>query len=635
MILILTLITEVGLVVRRFIKFMLFQLLTGHIAFAYGTPAETKVVTGTRSEHRSWDSPIPTESVVLDDARQRGKQTLADALADEPGLEIVPALRGQSIRLQGLDSKYVLILIDGQRVTGEVGESFDLTSLSLDQVERVEIVRGAASSLYGSDGIGGVVNVILRRPRTNRQDLRLRWGTDRGKTLGGQASFVRPGSDHTITLTLAEQDPWHRTAGPATQFSGTRQGDLSWQNNWSPADDWSLKTSLGFQAQTIEGTDVSPVGAIWDRENRIQKRRFALSPEKRFDQGSVLKLDSQYQDYHDVYQTVARFQTSERTREETLETLQEHTLTLQHEAGSDHLFTWGLTHIKESLHSDRLESDTVQRKRNAFFVQDEWSLGSDLTLVPGLRADDDSQFGEHLSGKLAARYALSEDTILRSSYGEGYRAPAFKELYLRFENISVGYDVLGNPDLKPEVSRSLQLALDHRIKPASSVSVNVFRSDLTDLIEATRLEASGEGIQHYGYQNVASARNQGVDLTWRWQGSRVDTTISYQYLDARDRTRDRALDGRSRDTVAAKLQRFALHDHWQLHGGIRWIGPQPPDKSRSALYAHAGVFYSRDSSWSSSLTLENLTNSWEDRLLQVRPRSLILTLNWNHEKERT
>lgn len=620
---------------RHITKVVLIQLLTGTSGFALGSPVETMVVTGTRSEHRSWDSPIPTEAVSLEEARQHGKQTLADVLADEPGLEIVPALRGQSIRLQGFDSKYVLILIDGQRVTGEVGESFDLTSLSVDQVERVEIVRGAASSLYGSDGIGGVVNVILRRPRTNRQDLRLRWGTDRGKTLGGQASFVKPGSDQTLTFTLTEQDPWHRTPGPATQFSGTKQGDLSFQNNWSPSESWSLKTSLGFQTLTIEGTDVSPVGAIWDRENRTQKTRFTLSPEKRFDHGSILKLDSQYQEYSDVYQTVARLQTTERSREDTREKLQEHTLTYQHETGSDHLFTWGLTHIHETLQSDRLESAEAQRKRNAFFVQDEWALRSDLTLVPGLRADDDSQFGEHLSGKLAARYALSEDSILRSSYGEGYRAPAFKELYLRFENISAGYDVLGNPELKPEVSRSFQLAVDHRFQREASLSVNLFRSDIKHLIEATLLDASGEGIQHYSYQNVASARNQGMDLAFRWQGPRFDSTLSYQYLDARDRTRDRPLEGRSRDTLAAKIQRFALHDDWQLQGGIRWIGPQPPDKSRSALYAHASVLYTWDPSWSGALTLENLTNSWEDRLLQVRPRSFILTLNWNHEKERT
>jgi outer membrane receptor for ferrienterochelin and colicins len=599
------------------------------------------VVTGTRSLHSSWDAPIPTESIPLDHARMIGQQTLADVLANEPGLDIVPAIRGQSIRLQGFDSKYVLILIDGQRVAGEVGESFDLASIAVEQIERVEIIRGAASSLYGSDGMGGVVNVILRRSRTNRQDLRLLWATDGAKSLGGQTSFVSPNTDNSFNFNISEQDPWRRTSSPATQFSGTRQADLSWQNNWNLATDWSLKTRLAYQASRIQGTDVAPSGAIWDRENNVSRRSIQLSPEKRFDNGSILKLESQYQDYADAYTTVASLQKSERSREKTYEKLHEHGLTFQHEAGVNHLLTWGLSHIQETLDSDRLQKSQAQRKRNAFFAQDEWSLFRDLTLVPGFRLDDDSQFGDHTSGKLALRYALSDNTLLRPSYGEGYRAPAFKELYLRFENISAGYDVTGNPELKPERSKSYQLALDHRLNAATSLSIHFFRNDITHLIQAQTLESAGEGVLHYIYQNRARARTQGMDLTWHWQGTRLDTTLRYQYLEARDTSLDQVLEGRSRDSISAQIQRLIVNDRWHLHGGIRWLGPQTyflnesAHQTAAAFTAQAGALYTWDPGWSSAFTIENITNSWEDRLLQVRPRSLTLTLNWNHQNERT
>jgi outer membrane receptor for ferrienterochelin and colicins len=601
---------------------------------------EVMVVTGTRSQHASWDAPIPTESITIEDARKRGKQNLADVLADQPGVEVVPALRGQTVRLQGLDSKYVLILIDGQRVTGKVGESFDLESISVEQIERVEIVRGAVSSLYGSDGIGGVVNIILRRPRTNSQDLRLRWGTDDETAIGGQASFVADTYDHAISLNASQQEAWRRTSSPATQFSGIEGGAITWQNNWNPISDFSLKTRLGFEVNRIEGTDVSPAGAIWDRASDSTRTSLQISPEKHFENGSILKLDSQLQAYDDIYKTVARLQTSERTKELTKEQLQEHTLSYQHELGSAHLFTWGLTYINEYLESDRLQSDHVDRQRTSFFAQDEWTLHNDLTLVPGFRLDDDSQFGDHSSGKLALRYALSEDTVLRPSYGAGYRAPAFKELYLRFENFSVGYDVIGNPELQPEISRSYQFAIDHRLNAEQALSLNVFQNSISDLIMASTVEQEGEGIMHYSYRNVAKARTRGADLSWRWNGSLLHALLTYQYLEARDQTLNQALEGRSRDTVALQISQFKASDDVRLHLSARWMGPQyfyptgTPEKSESATLVSAGALYDWNKNWSSAVTIENLTNSWEDRILQVRPRSYVLTLNWNHQNAR-
>ncbi len=639
-----------GTLVQKSIKVSMLQLVT-FIAWASQAlaepkgsgpnPAETMVVTGTRSAHDSWDAAIPTDSISIEEARKRGKQNLADILAELPGVEVVPAIRGQTVRLQGFDSKYVLVLIDGQRVSGKVGETFDLESISVEQMERVEIVRGAASSLYGSDGIGGVVNVILRRPRTNSQDLRLRWGTDAEKAIGGQASFVGTETDSTLSLNLSQQDPWRRSRSPATQFSGTEIAEIAWLHHRKLPAEWSLKTRLGFQSTRIEGTDVSGAGAIWDRENRIQRSTLQIGPEKRFENGSTLKLDMQLQNYSDDYRTVARLQKSEKTQEKTQENIQEHTLSYQHEAGLAHLLTWGATHITETLESDRLQSDSVVRKRNSFFAQDEWSPRSDLTLVPGFRVDDDSQFGEKTSGKLALRYAWSESTIIRPSYGEGYRAPAFKELYLRFENLAVGYDVIGNSELRPETSKSYQLAWDHRLSSEETLTAHVFRNDLEDMILATALNDEGQGVMHYTYKNVASARTQGLDLSYRWAGPAADATIRYQFLEARDRTTEQALEGRSRDTVAAQINRWEVLDDLRLQGSARWMGPQyytineESQKTKAALVVNAGILYDWTANWSGSFSIENLTNSWEDRILQMRPRSYIVTLNWNHQNERT
>lgn len=603
---------------------------------------ETMVVTGTRTGHDSWDSPVPTDSISIEEAKARGKQNLGDLLSEQPGVDIVPGIRGRNIRLQGFDSKYVLILIDGQRMTGKMGETFDLNSISLEQVERVEVIRGAGSSLYGSDAIAGVVNVILKRPLKDSQEAQVRYGTDKQIAAGASASFVGKSSDQTITISGAKLEPWRRTSSPASTLSGTQDSEITWKHTWNLSQGFKLGTRLGYQSNLIEGTDVSTAGAVWDRKNLISRQTLHLSPEWRLENGSIFKLDSQYQIYEDVYKTELRLRTSVNTKQVNEEKLQEHTLTYQHELGYQHYLTWGAAYIDEYLESDRLKTDHVQRERLSLFAQDEWSSEAirGLSIVPGIRYDDDSQFGDHTSGKLALRYELSPRTIIRPSYGEGYRAPAFKELYLLFENVAVGYVVEGYEDLQPESSKSYQMAIDHRLSDEQSLSGNIYQNEIRDLIYAVLLPDQNDGRLHYSYRNVARVRNRGADVTYKWAASSLDLTLSYQFLEARDLESDSPLEGRAKHTVAWQLNRWKLTDKIALHFTTRWTGPQTiynaegePTLSRATHWETAGALYELNKSWSSGMTIENLSNGWEDRILQVRPRSYIISLNWNHQND--
>lgn len=601
---------------------------------------ESIVLTGTQSEHESWLSPVPTESFSVDPKGPPRK--LADFLSREAGLELAPGIRGQTLRLQGLDGKYVLILRDGQRISGKVGDRLDLEAIDLSGIERVELIRGASSALYGSEAMGGVINLISKHNKPGRPapyepswEAKLSQSSDQrsevavGGELGG--AIVR----HKLSLQLRSAAPEQQSGSEATRFSGRRSLEVYTRQTWWTGETFSLLSELGAAQETFNGTDVSGAGAVWDRNNEIQRLRFGLSPSWRLSPTSELRLQSQLQVHDDQYASELRVRPEERSEERSKETLAQHTVTLQQALGLDHLLTLGAELLHEKLHSDRLSPKEVKRERLALFAQDEYSFSENLLLVPGLRIEDDSQFAEQTLAKLALRYALGSDTILRPAYAQAYRAPSFKELYLRFENPSAGYIVTGSEDLKPERSEQWQFNLDHRFSESAQASFSLFQHQIRDLIDTVAEE--GLSVLSYRYQNRASVRTRGLDSSWKQRWALVHLQLSHHYLEARDRELKRELEARPRQRLSYRLSQIPLSERLRLAHEASFSGPAfvydstgRAERSQSIYYAHAALDYTLDESWRASFHIENLTNAAEEKILAARPRSFLIGISWNH-----
>ena len=136
--------------------------------FAFQTSApdpidlETLVVTGSRTEHSVDESPVSVEVISREDIEQTGGRNVADVLDGQIGVNVQHSFQGSTVQLQGLDSKYILVLVDGERIGGRISGAIDLSRLYIENIERIEIVKGASCALYGSDAIGGVINIITR-----------------------------------------------------------------------------------------------------------------------------------------------------------------------------------------------------------------------------------------------------------------------------------------------------------------------------------------------------------------------------------------------------------------------------------------------------------------------------------------
>ena len=598
---------------------------------------DTTVVTGTRTEHRYVDSPVEVQLITAQDIADSGAGDLAELLEREGGVHVsrVAGRGNTSIEIQGLSSEHVLILVDGRRVIGRIDGAIDLARLRTANIERVEIVKGPASALYGSDALGGVVNIITRAGGDGGR-LTLRGDDDDNREVFGNLGWSA--ADWTGNLSGGYVDAASFDLDPdtATVDGPDAEGRyFSTHNRWTPGERLRLDARFDYALDDSQRLDGGTAGKLYDVRKRTEELRAALAPRIRFNADSLLSLDAYYTRYYDQYVSEQRGSDDNDVDERTTDQLYTVSAQLDQRLGR-HALSLGLEHQYEELEADRLDQ-TGERDRQAVFVQDELRLlDSRFTLVPGLRYDRDSQFGDQWSPKLSLRYDLGEDWIVRAGYGRGYRAPDFKQLLLRFENAAVGYRVDGNPGLRAERSSGYNLGLSWYAGASSSLSLSVYHNEVDELIEIVQVEAGPPTI--YSYRNVSRARLTGADLQTEFRPlSALRLRLGYGWLDAENRDTGAPLSGRAEHRGNAEI-RFEQPRYALALRGV-WIGARefaveldtsgPPT---AAGTAEAYALYDLRGEWSGwswldlALGIDNLFDEGDPQYLPIQPRSVYLEL---------
>ncbi len=532
-------------------------------------PSKLTVVTGTRGERRAADVVVPTEVITRAQIEALGVRDLTQLLQQHPGVEMVHSARGTGIRLQGLDPEYVLILVDGQRMAGRSGSFTDISRFSLREVERVEIIKGPAAALYGADAMGGVVNLITRRPqKVFEGSVRGMFGTllegdVRGHVGSKLGPFeLRAGGGYR-TRNPYDWDP----RDVATSIAGLKRIDGDVEVAYVPTEDLRIWGRAAYVFTDLNAVDVNTSGAVFDRFQRTEQFDSWLGATVKFNSDTSATVRGHFGLFRDQFLVDQR---SSRALDEysvNLTRLWEAYGQVEHHIGN-HTITGGVEGFSELLASSRITPSDVQRGRLGVFLQDEWVLnttGPRLAISPGFRADIDTQFGWAPSPRLAFKIDPIPQLTFRASWGLGFRPPSFSELYLRFSNAGVGYIVQGNPDLQPERSGSANISFDWRLPLQGWVlSASAWHTSLSNLINVTaNTLPNPDDPVVFGYENVTSAYTQGGEVSLRTRISRgTYFDISYMGLDARDLTRNRPLEGRSNHrvngTLTAKYSPFGL-----------------------------------------------------------------------------
>jgi len=537
------------------------------------------VVTGSRLPQASARSPVAVEVIRRTEIERSGARDAAELLEERAGLQLSRSFRGSELWLRGLDPEYSLILLDGERVPGRVDGAIDLGRFGVEGIERIEIVRGPSSALYGSDAIGGVVNIIPREStRELEADAMASAGT-RGvyDVTGLIAGRPLPSLQLQATGGLHQADAFARGGGPATAGSARSQWSGGGRASLWLDSEQRLTLRGEYRRGTLEGIDEGAGSALFDRTQQQEQLETGLRHDLETGAGVELSSRLAYSQFREQYLSDQRDSDQLDRYEDNREHSGQVGSVLRVPVAPEHITTVGVEQLFQRLDSERL-SRHGQRYGLALFAQHQWTLFEHdqqaLELVPGVRGDLDSQFGNALSPKLALRWQLGDELVVRASYGRGFRAPSFQELLLRFENPSVGYLVAGNPELGVETSHGADVGAQWQPSEQLGGALAFFRNDLSYMIaivsseseqDATRAEPPGT---LFTYDNLERAWTMGMEssLQVRFDDA-FSSTLGYTFTETWDGENERRLEGRARHrwTTATRI----AHPAWELELGVR------------------------------------------------------------------
>jgi outer membrane receptor for ferrienterochelin and colicins len=564
------------------------------------------VVTGTRTEKPLSEAPVRTEVVTREEIERTHARDLSQALEDVPGLLIreTHGKQGQEVWMQGFDSDRVLILINGERLTATTGSTVDLTQIGTANIERIEIVKGATSALYGSDAMGGVINVITRAPD---HPFSLTAEVDGGSF--GDANLDSAALDGALGAAHARAGVGlHRTRWDAQLSADVRRSEgfdfdpSTYAVDGDEVTRWNVDTRLAVRPTSRVELSLTPsylreskerpfsvfVPGVGDslRAYRDDVERWHVSAAADIRTGARSRLTTTlvHDRMHD--DSAEDVVSSPQVDAERLAFLTLSRAEVQWDlpAGERNLLTMGASAGRQTLEQEQVRrgvTSTVvvqEIEPNATqdtyegYVQDDATLASWLEVLPGVRYQYDSDFGPFAAPKINVLIKVSSTLNVRFGYGKGYRAPNLKERFYFFDHSSLGYMVIGNPDLEPERSDSFQAGVELSNGGSLRGDFNVFHNRIEDLIvtELNPAESAAAGLQIFDYQNVGHAVTQGAEASASWQPwSHVGVKAGYTYLWAKDTDSDTWLTQRPKHQVKAGVD--LRHPDWGTGLNLRAI----------------------------------------------------------------
>lgn len=477
------------------------------------------VVTATMTEKTLQDVPGSVEVITAQEIKEMNATTVAEALENATGL-IVASETGRvgAPSIRGTKSKQTLVLIDGRRMAVGYGDLVDIKQIPVVMIERIEIVRGPSSSLYGSDAIGGVINIITKKPAK-------KWKME----ATGQAGINREGEGGASLGSGYGNGHYDR-------FSLLAGGEYKAKNRWNRItgdnldDGDKINQGYGSGRFSIDLTKTQSVSGGFDYSDRTMEGQRYIESASRIRTADDTRLGYYLQydgTFADNYHAMLRLNRSEYRN--TIKLNPGPTPATAEEGTKDnnlnqaearfsglffkqHLVTAGFEYREE----ERKDATAKQMDVNnvSLYLQDEYQIFKPLYLVLGGRFDDNSRFGSQWTPRASLIYDILDNLRLKGSYGRGFRAPSITELFVTSWRQKGKYIYEPNQNLKAEKSESYEVGIEGEYGSYRG-SLTLFRNELKDMIDAVYYKSVGTGQakkDYYQFKNISKAMTQGIEL---------------------------------------------------------------------------------------------------------------------------
>lgn len=512
---------------------------------------------------------MPSKVISRQEIEMMGSRRLDEVLKEQTGLAIVNDIgsgsRAVGLQMQGFDSGYTMIMIDGQPMVGRNNGNFDLSRITVSSIERIEIIKGASSCLFGSEALAGVINIVTRKNISHPQAMAaLRYGSFNmvDATLEGETPFAGKKGSAYLSGNYYRTDGFNanpylnegKTAPPFNSFAFQSRGRYL----------LSEKSTVNFNGRYVTRNSdnnisygVQPIKDVLAE----QDLNGSVALNNNFNNG--LRLKSQYylthyktrQDITDLNSGIVtpgnRFdQYLHRVELQSVKRMSE---VLEVTAGAGGAY--------ELLQNTAYRG--AKNMTNYFgYVQTNWQASNNFSVTAGARYDHHNQYGGKVNPSMGLQYQLSENLTLKAAVGTGFKTPNFQQLYLVFTNLQSGYTALGSEEfwreikllqdagqilsvfptaqnigrLKPERSVSYSGGFNYSPLTSLKLDVNVFYNDMKDFINSEQVAVKTNGQQIFSYMNIAKAYTTGAEIGLGWSATKSLTlSAGYQLLYAVDK----------------------------------------------------------------------------------------------------
>ena len=569
------------------------------------------VVTGTGTQHLLKNAPVQTEVITSKMLRNYAGKSLEDILG---GLSASFAFSeddmGSQMQINGLGNSYILVLIDGKRIHGDVGGQNDLALIDPNNIEKIEIVKGASSALYGSDAIAGVINIITRKH--DKESLLLE-NTTRVGSYGDirqhNGIALSKGKIRSYTnFQLQHSDGWQNTGVEHTEGSeppiyDSRNKTVNRHTNWQVAERLTYQPTknLEFYAdgsiywkRIYRPSGKYPHYDVKTYDLQYNNASASAGGKWKLSDTDVITFDVDwnrhaYYYYFTATTLVEDYEKSAGTiyypyfpylpDQTELQSDQQRTMAqlkgvfaLPYEnrlsVGAEYRYDW----LKAPT---RVEGGKASDWTGAVYVQDEFSLIPNTNITAGLRLNQNRQFGTRLTPKVSAMWSPDQAWRIRASWSQGFKTPTTKELfYCYVKQMSGTYLYLGNTGLKPQSSNYYGLSAEYTWRHLTFTVSGYYNKlkDMITLVTIPNYQAPDAYILKYDpvktrqYQNMEDATTCGFDVNIHYSYKSLSAGIGYSYLDT---------DANHYDTTHERMKKVTINGmaHHKGNVFVSWDHP--------------------------------------------------------------